>query len=124
MRRSENRLRAMIDAEPESIQLIQKDGTLLEINTSGLKMMEVESSDVLIGKSVYSLVTPEYQKAYRLMHESVCQGSKETLEFEMIGFKGIKVLKIFTVGKHRKFIEKKHHYCCIKSIPHNKTMHY
>ncbi|MGD1910632.1 MAG: PAS domain S-box protein [Rivularia sp. (in: cyanobacteria)] len=88
LRRSENRLRAMIDAEPESIQLIQKDGTLLEINTSGLKMMEVESSDVLIGKSVYSLVTPEYQKAYRLMHESVCQGSKETLEFEMIGFKG------------------------------------
>ncbi|MEM9926271.1 MAG: PAS domain S-box protein [Cyanobacteria bacterium P01_D01_bin.50] len=88
LRQSENRLRAMIDAEPESIQLIQKDGTILEINTSGLAMMEVENSDVLIGKSVYSVVMPEYQKAYRLMHESVCQGSKETLEFEMIGFKG------------------------------------
>ncbi|MEO1377054.1 MAG: PAS domain S-box protein, partial [Cyanobacteria bacterium J06635_10] len=88
LRQSENRLRAIIDAEPESIQLIQKDGTLLEINNSGLAMMEVETSDVLIGKSVYSVVIPEYQKAYRLMHERVCQGSKETLEFEMIGFKG------------------------------------
>lgn len=88
LRQSENRLRAIIDAGPESIKLIHEDGTLLEINTSGIKMMEVEDADILIGKSVYTAVTPEYQKAYRLMHESVCQGNKETLEFETIGFKG------------------------------------
>lgn len=88
LRQSENRLRAIIDAEPESIQLINKDGTLLEINASGLTMMEVESSDKIIGLSVYSTVTQQYQKAYRLMHESVCRGNKETLEFEIIGFKG------------------------------------
>lgn len=88
LRQSENRLRAIIDAEPESIKLIHKDGTLLEINASGIKMMEVEDADILIGKSVYTTVTPEYQKSYRLMHESVCQGNKETLEFETISFKG------------------------------------
>lgn len=88
LRQSENRLQAIIDAEPGSIKLIEKDGTLLEINTSGVTMMEVENADTLIGKSVYLAVTPEYQKAYRLMHESVCRGNKATLEFEMIGFKG------------------------------------
>ncbi|MGB3639430.1 MAG: PAS domain S-box protein [Rivularia sp. (in: cyanobacteria)] len=88
LRQSENRLQAIIDAKPESIKLIDKDGTLLEINASGIEMMEVENADLLIGKSLCSAVTPEYQKAYRLMHESVCRGNKETLEFEMIGFKG------------------------------------
>lgn len=86
--KSENRLRTIIDAEPESIKLIKKDGNILEINASGVEIMEVENADLLIGKSVFLTVAPEYQKAYRLMHESVCRGNKETLEFEMIGFKG------------------------------------
>ncbi len=88
LRQSENRLRAIIDAKPESINLIDYDGTLLEINASGIEMMEVESADILIGRKVCSVVTPEYQNAYILMHESVCRGNKESLEFEMIGFKG------------------------------------
>ncbi|NJS16172.1 MAG: PAS domain S-box protein, partial [Nostocaceae cyanobacterium CSU_2_110] len=59
----------------------------LEINASGVAMMEVESADILIGKLVYSAIMPEYQNAFKLMHESVCRGNKESLEFEMIGFK-------------------------------------
>ncbi|MGB6296124.1 MAG: PAS domain S-box protein, partial [Rivularia sp. (in: cyanobacteria)] len=68
--------------------LIDMEGTLLEINAFGIGMMEVESADVLIGRSLSTVITPEYQNAYRLMHESVCRGNKESLEFEMIGFKG------------------------------------
>ncbi len=87
LRQSENRLQTIIENEPESIKLIELDGTLLEINASGLAMMEA-SADRIVGKSIYSTVIPEFKKAYRLMHESVCRGNKETLEFEMIGFKG------------------------------------
>jgi two-component system, cell cycle sensor histidine kinase and response regulator CckA len=85
---SENRLRAMIDAEPECIKLIAADGTLLEINASGVVMMEVETADELIGMSVYSGIAPEYREVYRTLHESVCQGKKGTLEFEIVGCKG------------------------------------
>ncbi|MDZ7951338.1 PAS domain S-box protein [Nostoc sp. DedQUE09] len=88
LRQSENRLRAMIDAEPECIQLIAKDGTLLEINAEGLAMMEVENADILIGKPVDAVVAPEYKAAFADLHESVCQGNKGTLEFEIVGFKG------------------------------------
>ncbi len=88
LRQSENRLQAIIDAEPESIKLIDRDGTLLEINSSGVAMMEVESASEIIGNSVYLTVKSPDRKAYRLMHESVCRGNKETLEFETIGFKG------------------------------------
>ncbi|MEH2248564.1 PAS domain S-box protein [Nostoc sp.] len=87
-RQSENRLRAMIDAEPECIKLIARDGTLLEINTYGLAMMEAESADILIGKPIDAVIVPEYRAAFADLHESVCQGNKGTLEFEIVGFKG------------------------------------
>ncbi|WP_335087650.1 PAS domain S-box protein [Nostoc sp.] len=88
LRQSENRLRAMIDAEPECIQLIARDGTLLEINAEGLAMMEVESADILIGKPVDAVIVPEYKAAFADLHKNVCQGNKGTLEFEIVGFKG------------------------------------
>ncbi|WP_334911282.1 ATP-binding protein [Nostoc sp.] len=85
---SENRLRAMIDAEPKCIKLIAKDGTLLEINAYGLAMMEVESADVLIGKPIDAVIVPEYRAAFADLHKSICQGNKGTLKFEIVGFKG------------------------------------
>ncbi|WP_104906864.1 PAS domain S-box protein [Nostoc sp. 'Lobaria pulmonaria (5183) cyanobiont'] len=88
LRQSENRLRAIIDAEPECIQLIARDGTLLEINAEGLAMMEVESADILIGKPVDAVIVPEYKAAFADLHKNVCQGNKGTLEFEIVGFKG------------------------------------
>ncbi|MEM7715568.1 MAG: PAS domain S-box protein, partial [Cyanobacteria bacterium P01_A01_bin.68] len=88
LRQNENRLRAIIEAEPASIKLIHRNSNILEINASGIEMMEVESADSLVGKSIYTAVLPEYQTVYKLMHESVCSGNKETLEFEMIGFRG------------------------------------
>jgi two-component system, cell cycle sensor histidine kinase and response regulator CckA len=88
LRQSENRLRVMIDAEPECVKLIATDGTLLEINTSGLEMLEVETPEEVIGKSVFAGVLPEYQQAFRQLHNSVCQGNKEVLEFEIIGNRG------------------------------------
>ncbi len=88
LRQSENRLRAMIDAEPECIKLIDIDGTLLEINAAGVTMMEVDSADVLIGKSVYPGIASEYRQEYIALHENVCQGKKGKLQFEIIGFKG------------------------------------
>jgi two-component system, cell cycle sensor histidine kinase and response regulator CckA len=88
LRQSENRLRAMIDAEPECIKLIAGDGTLLEINAEGLVMMEVENADVLIGKPIDAVIVPEYRAAFAELHKSICQGNKGTLEFEIVGFKG------------------------------------
>ncbi|MEH1802501.1 MAG: PAS domain S-box protein [Nostoc sp.] len=88
LRQSENRLRAMIDAEPECIQLIARNGTLLEINAEGLAIMEVESADVLIGKPVDAVIVPDYRAAFADLHKNICQGNKGTLEFEIVGFQG------------------------------------
>ncbi|BAY25953.1 multi-sensor signal transduction histidine kinase [Calothrix sp. NIES-2100] len=88
LRQSENRLRAIIHAEPECIKLIARDGTLLEINASGLAMLELESAEGLIGKPIDVAIAPEYRQAFADLHERVCQGEKGTLEYEIVGFKG------------------------------------
>ncbi|HEY9872948.1 MAG TPA: PAS domain S-box protein, partial [Candidatus Obscuribacterales bacterium] len=88
LRRSENHLRAIIEAEPECVKLVAADGTLLEINPAGIAMFEVESAEALIGSSIYSFIAPEYKKAYQALNENVCQGNKGTLEFEIVGHKG------------------------------------
>ncbi|BAZ21260.1 multi-sensor signal transduction histidine kinase [Kalymmatonema gypsitolerans NIES-4073] len=88
LRQSENHLRTIINAEPECVKLIEADGSILEINPAGLVMIEVESADSIIGKSIYSFMVSKYIKAFQAFHESVCQGNKGTLEFEMIGCRG------------------------------------
>jgi two-component system, cell cycle sensor histidine kinase and response regulator CckA len=85
---SENRLRTIIDAEPECIQLISPDGTLLEINASGLSIMEVETADDLVGRYVGIRIAPEYLEKFVTLHKSVCQGMRGKLEFEIISCKG------------------------------------
>jgi two-component system, cell cycle sensor histidine kinase and response regulator CckA len=85
---SENHLRTIIDAEPECIQLISQDGTLLEINASGLSIMEVTTADDLVGKYVGTRIAPEYLEKFVALHKSVCQGMRGKLEFEIISCKG------------------------------------
>ncbi|PAX51302.1 PAS domain S-box protein [Brunnivagina elsteri] len=85
---SENRLRTIIDAEPECIQLISPDGTLLEINASGLSIMEVDTADELVGRYVGIRIAPEYLEEFFTLHKSVCQGIRGKLEFEIISCKG------------------------------------
>jgi PAS domain S-box-containing protein len=80
----ENRWRAIFEAEPQCVKLIAVDGTLLEINPAGLAMRSLNSSDEVIGKSIYDDIAPEDRQAFRQLHLSVIQGNKGTLEYEMI----------------------------------------
>ncbi|MBD6614774.1 response regulator [Komarekiella sp. 'clone 1'] len=84
----ENRWRTIFDAEPECVKVIAVDGTLLEINPAGILMLEANNTAALIGKSVYKLIAPEYQEAFRQLNASVCQGNKGILQFEMISCEG------------------------------------
>ena len=88
LRESENRLRTIIETEPECVKLVAADGTLLEMNAAGLAMIEAASADAVMGQSVYSLITPEHREAFIAFNESVCQGNKGSLEFEIIGLQG------------------------------------
>ena len=88
LRESENRWRTIIETEPECVKLVKADGTLLDMNAAGLAMIEAPSGDAVIGQSVYSVIAPEHREAFVALNESVCQGNRGTLEFEIIGLQG------------------------------------
>ena len=87
-RKNEIQLQTIVETTPECVKTLDRDGNLLQINKAGLQMVECDDQALLIGKSVYPIVAPEYRDAFREMNEKVCRGEKATLQFEIIGLRG------------------------------------
>ena len=47
---SENRMRTIINSEPQCIKLLDKNGLLLEMNPAGLAMIEADSLEQVKGR--------------------------------------------------------------------------
>ncbi|MEO6171583.1 MAG: EAL domain-containing protein [Arenimonas sp.] len=85
---SEIRLRSIIDNEPECVKLLAEDGSLLEMNPAGLRMIEAESIEEVKNHTLYPLVVEEYRHAFRELNQQVFAGGSGKLEFEVVGLKG------------------------------------
>jgi PAS domain S-box-containing protein len=81
-------LRAILDAEPECVKLLDDAGRLLQLNAAGLRMVESESLEPLLGQCVYPLIAEAQRDAFRGLTERVCRGERGSLEFELVGLKG------------------------------------
>ena len=88
LRRSQARLQAIVDAEPECVKLLDRRGSLIEMNPAGLRMIEAESLDMVRGHCVFPLVVAEQREAYRALVERVADGEEGSMEFEIVGLKG------------------------------------
>ena len=88
LRASEARLRAVIDAEPECVKLLAADGTVLDMNPAGLRMVEAESLADMRGQCVYPFVVAEDRAAFVGLVERVLGGESAVLEFQITGLKG------------------------------------
>ena len=86
--RSENRLRQIIDTEPECVKVLGPDGSLLEMNPAGLAMIEADSLEQVRGKTVYDYIAPDHRAGFVELTERVLRGGSGTLEFELVGLKG------------------------------------
>jgi len=87
-RRTEQRLRTIIESEPECVKLVDAQGRLLEMNPAGLAMIEAGSLDQVRGGSIIELVAAEHRPAFVDLHRRVFAGHSGTLEFEIVGLKG------------------------------------
>lgn len=88
LRESQARMRAIFEAEPQCLQLISRDGTVLEINSAGRTMWEASEAAEIIGKSVFPWVVSAHRAALRTLHRRVLNGDTVNQEFEVEGFKG------------------------------------
>ena len=85
LRQSEERFRAIVETTPECVKLVSADGTLLLMNSSGLRMLGARRAEEVVGKSIYNLVVPEDRERYQMFNESICRGEQGSLQFQIIG---------------------------------------
>ncbi|MFQ6614525.1 MAG: PAS domain-containing protein, partial [Fidelibacterota bacterium] len=99
---SEKRWKTIIETEPECVEILSPDGLLIDMNRAGLEMIDADSLDQVKGQSIFSLIAPEYQDAFRAMLNRVIEGNREMLTFEMIGLKGTRrYMESHSVPLHR-----------------------
>ena len=85
---SEARLRTIIDAEPECVKVVGTDGTLLEINAAGLRLLEAETIEQVREHGVEMFVAPHDRAAFHGLNERVLGGEAGSLTFELVGLRG------------------------------------
>ncbi len=85
---SKKYLQTVIDTEPECVKLVAADGALIMMNPAGLSMIQADSLEQVQGKSIYTIVLPEYRDAFKKLTEEVFQGKSGNLTFEVAGVKG------------------------------------
>jgi len=80
--------RAIVEATPDCVKLVAQDGTLHHMNSSGLRMLEADSAEDVVGKSVFDLIADKDRERFRQFHETVCAGNKGTSRFDVVGMRG------------------------------------
>ncbi len=85
---SESKLRTLIEAEQDCVNLIAEDGTLLEMNPAGLSMIDADSFEQVAGMSIYAFMNPLSVKTMQALTQRVFRGEMGSLEFELTGLKG------------------------------------
>ena len=88
LRRSEHRLRTIIELEPDGVSIVSADGRLIEMNRSGLDMLEVHSVADIERHGLLHFIAPAARAAVTQFHDTVATGARAELEYEIVGLQG------------------------------------
>ena len=87
---SERRLRAIFNTEPECVKLLAADGSLLEMNPAGLRIIEAESFAQVAGQRLDALVAAPHRAVFNRLLTDVFAGRSSTATFQLTTLKGIR----------------------------------
>ncbi|HRH65096.1 MAG TPA: PAS domain S-box protein, partial [Bacteroidia bacterium] len=85
---SENRLRTIVQTEPECIKITDKEGFVLEMNPAGVDMLEALGPGDVIGKNILDLISEKYKSQFLLYSQQVFEGIPFQYAFEIVSFRG------------------------------------
>ncbi len=88
LRASETRLRAVLEAQPECVTILDHAGRLVQINAEGLRMLEADDPEGLRGQALIDLVTPKHREVCQAFLDAVRRGHKSSLTFEAVTRQG------------------------------------
>ncbi|HJV67325.1 MAG TPA: PAS domain S-box protein [Geomonas sp.] len=90
--KSENLLQSIIETQPACIKLIDDTGHLIMMNRAGLAMLQADTLEQVQEVELTSFISPPYRQAFEELAGRVFQGETGTLEFEIVGLKGRRLL--------------------------------
>ena len=100
---SENRLRTILNTNPECIKLLGPNCELYEVNKAGLNMLDIDDFETVKGQSILNVVKGPYRKKVAELVQLAFEGKSGQLEFEMLTIKGT------------------HRWCEINIVPYSNT---
>ena len=83
LKEQENRLRTIFESEPDCVKLQALDGSVLDMNSAGLSILEAKDISELKGHTVYEFINSEHHQSYKELTERVFKGSSEMMEFKI-----------------------------------------
>jgi PAS domain S-box-containing protein len=88
LRASGELLRAITETSSECINVVARDGRLLQMNPVGLAMIDADSWQSVAQACAFDLVAPEFRSSWIANHQRVCDGETLVWEFDIVGLKG------------------------------------
>ena len=85
---SQQQIRALFEAEPECLEVLESDSTARHINPAGLSLIEADGAAQVLGKPLLPLVVPEDRAAVSAVLEAAARGERGGLEFRITTLKG------------------------------------
>ncbi len=85
---SERRFRAIFDAEPECVKLVNANGKLIDINAAGLRMLEADSVDQVKALGLSAFIVEDHREKFVALFNDVILGKPGSLVFEAQGLHG------------------------------------
>jgi PAS domain S-box-containing protein len=85
---SEEYLRSIVNTEPECVKLVDENGIVVDMNPSGLKMLEAELPEQVVGKFLYDLIATEHRETTKAFMKEALHGPGGTMQFRVVGLKG------------------------------------
>ncbi|MCX6291468.1 MAG: PAS domain S-box protein [Bacteroidetes bacterium] len=87
LKQEQGRLETIFKNAPEAIINIGFKGEILEINPTGLSMLQVDGEKKLVKRDIFDFIHPGDVKRFRKFHNSVGIGNKKSGKFRIVGSK-------------------------------------
>jgi PAS domain S-box-containing protein len=84
----ESVLRTIVDSEPACLKVLGPGCVVLDMNRSGLAMIDADDLEVLRGQSVLPLVVEKHRLDFEQLCDAAFRGVPGVLQFEIVGLKG------------------------------------
>ncbi len=85
---SEQSMKTIIETEPECVKVMSPQGEVLQMNTAGLAILEVDSLEQVNQAGVLSFVDPAYRDRFTALNQQALEGGGGVLEFTVTGRQG------------------------------------